>query len=142
MTRRARGAAAVALACALAAFLANCVTLTRRVDFFVTTAPDRTTSLSLYIARLGLYVNPHGGSDADVYQFVFPSGLEHVPADQIRQYFVDHRARVPSFAASGAIDLKIDEAGCEVRIDLASPEGQPFPGNGVHRASRCGSTRP
>ena len=36
------------------------------------------------------------------------------------------------------IDLKIDGSGCEIRINLTSTDGRPFPASGTHPAVGCG----
>lgn len=126
----------LALVCLLAT---SCINYSRSVEFSLTTSSDMTT-LNLYVSRLGPYANPHGGN-SDTYEFVFPRGLNRISANQIRQYFINYKEERPDFAESGEIDLKIDGAGCVIRVSLKSADGQPFPANGIHQMTRCGLTQ-
>ena len=120
----------------VAAGLASCVTFTTRVEFSLASWGGHTT-LDVYVIKPGITINPHA-SNSDSYSFGFPSGLAHVPASRIGGYFVNYKPQPPRFGASGGIDLKIDGAGCEIKVDLSDPDGHALPLNGTHRATRCG----
>ena len=119
-----------------AVFLTCCVNYTTRVDFSLSSWAGQ-TRLNVYVMKPGVTFNPHA-SHSDRYEFVFPSGLEHVPAAQISKYFVHYTEQPLAFAVTGSIDLKIDDTGCEIRVNLASPDGRALPANGTHRTKYCG----
>jgi hypothetical protein len=127
-------------ALALAGFLFGCVTFTRSVSFHLISWDGKMT-LEVYVAKPGVYFNPHGGRNYDRYTLDFPAGQDHIPASQVREYLGDGKPD-KAFAASGSIDLKFDSAGCELRIDLKGVDGLPFAANGTHGARYCGLEKP
>ena len=136
MMRVFRVGAIALVAAGLAGILVCCVNFGTRVEFSLDTSAGLTT-LNVYVAQPGVVFNPHGG-DADRYTFVFPAGREHIPAARIQGYVSDRKEALPPFVGSGGIDLKIDDGGCEIRVDLSGPDGRASPANGVHRMRYCG----
>ena len=120
----------------LASVLVCCVNFTRQAEFSISSAAGNTT-LNLYISRLGLNTNLHGGN-SDSYTFVFPGGLTVIKGDQITKYFVNYKETPADFSAMGEIDLSKDSAGCKVVLRLVGRDGQVFPWNGTHRMTNCG----
>lgn len=117
-------------------FLVCCVNYTTRVDFSLSTWAGR-TRLNVYVMKPGFMFNPHA-SHSDRYEFVFPSGEAHIPAARISEYFVHNQKQPPAFAETGGIELKIDDTGCEIRVNLAGADGRALPVNGTHGVRYCG----
>ncbi len=126
----------VAIVVALVGPLALCTNYTRRVSFSLSSHREETT-LAMSVARLGTCFNIHGGC-SDSYEFLFPSGMNHIRADQISHYSVNCKSKSLNFTAKSRIHLKVDGTGCAVSVSLFGADGVGLPVNGVHRVKYCG----
>jgi hypothetical protein len=140
MLRFLRFALDLCLTLSLAEVMTCCVNLVPHVEFTVSSFGSEMT-LDLYVAKLGVHTNVHGGN-TDRYLFVFPRGLDHVKAGQISRYTVNNQEQPRRFSESSEIDLKISSEGCEVVVNLFDADGQALPVSGRHRQAHCGQGVP
>jgi hypothetical protein len=107
-----------------------------RTEFALANLKDQ-TELSIYVTRVGVNFNLHGGN-SDSYKFLFTKGLSRIQANQIDQFFFNYAEMPVNFARGSELIIQLDEKECQLTIKLTYNDGTNFPLNGVHREKYCG----